>query len=93
MKYNEIKQLKYKYNKKVKYRKIKDMLMAYNEENGDTYEFNEIGSEIFMYLYNEIPFDKIIENLLKNYNVLEEDIKEDIEDIINRIIELKIIIF
>ena len=47
MKYNELKKIKYSFNENIKYRDLGEMLMAYNTDNGDTYEFNEIGGEIF----------------------------------------------
>ena len=92
MKYNELKKIKYSFNENIKYRDLGEMLMAYNTDNGDTYEFNEIGGEIFKYLVKEIEFKDIIQKLLDEYNVQEDDIKEDIEEIFDRMIELKIII-
>ena len=92
MEYSNIKKIKYKFNDQIKYRDLGEMLMAYNTDNGDTYEFNEIGGEIFKLLAKEMDINDIIQQLLTEYNVQEEDIKEDIEDIFNRIIELNIII-
>lgn len=92
MKYSELKKIKYIFNENIKYRDLGDMLMAYNTDNGDTYEFNEIGGEIFKFLIAGIEFNDIIQKLLSEYNVQESDIKEDIEEIFNRMIELKIII-
>ena len=42
--------MKYRFNKKVIYKDRGEMLMAYNQDSSDMYEFNEVGGEIFKML-------------------------------------------
>ena len=87
----DIRKIKYKYNKNVIYKDRGEMLMAYNQESSDMYEFNEVGGEIFKMIAEEIPIKKIFEELTKEYDVKEEDIYDDVLQIIDRLIELKVI--
>ena len=84
--------IKYTFNDKIKYRDTGNVLMAFNEENSDMYEFNSIGGEIFRMITEEKQLDEILKLLLKKYNGSEEQIKKDFEDIINRFIDLNIMI-
>lgn len=87
----EIFKLKYAFNKKMLYRDLGDMLIAYNPQNSDMYEFNEIGGEIFKLLEREETFESIFNILTDEYNVTIEDIYEDVCEIIIRMLELNII--
>ena len=88
----ELKNLKYKYNENIIYKNSKDMLMAYNQDNGDMYEFNSVGAEIFMMIAKEMSVDDMFCELTKKYNVTYEDIYEDVKELIDRLIELKVIV-
>lgn len=87
----DIKKMKYTFNQNVIYKDRGEMLMAYNQESSDMYEFNEVGGEIFKMLANGMPMKEIFETLTKEYNVEEEDIYDDVKQIIDRLIELNVI--
>lgn len=82
----------YKFNNNVIYKDRGEMLMAYNQESSDMYEFNEVGAEIFKMLAEEMPIKEIFNNLTKDYDVTEEDIYDDVKQIIDRLIGLNVII-
>lgn len=82
----------YSYNKRVQYKDTGHVLMAYNEDNSDMYEFNDIGAEIFKMITREVPINEIYSTLKKEYDASEEEIYKDFEDIINRFIDLGIIV-
>ncbi len=84
--------LDYNFNNNVIYKDRGEMLMAYNQENSDMYEFNEVGAEIFKMLAEEMPIKEIFNNLTKDYDVTEEDIYDDVKQIIDRLIGLNVII-
>lgn len=86
-----IKNMEYSFNQNVIYKDRGEMLMAYNQESSDMYEFNQVGGEIFKMLAKEISMKQVFETLTKEYNVEEEDIYNDIKQIIDRLIELKVI--
>lgn len=87
----DLKKMNYKYNKNVIYKDRGEMLMAYNQESSDMYEFNEVGGEIFKMVAEETPMKDILKKLTTEYDVTEEDIYDDVLQIINRLIELKVI--
>lgn len=82
----------YSYNKRVQYKDTGHVLMAYNEDNSDMYEFNDIGAEIFKMITKEVPINEIYSTLKKEYDASDEEIYKDFEDIINRFIDLGIIV-
>lgn len=87
----DIKNIEYKFNKNVIYKDRGEMLMAYNQESSDMYEFNAVGGDIFKMLAQDIPMKEVFQTLTKEYSVDEKDIYDDVKQIIDRLIELKVI--
>lgn len=83
--------LEYEFNKNILYKKSKDMLMAFNQDNGDMYEFNDVGAEVFMLFSKNMKIKDIFERLTNDYDVTINDIYEDIVELTKRLIELEII--
>ncbi len=88
----ELLKLHYTFNKNVIFKDRGDMLMAYNQESSDMYEFNSVGADIFKLLYSEKDMNEIFKQLNKEYNTKTEDIYDDVKQIIERLIDLKVII-
>ena len=86
-----LEKIKYKYNDNVIYKKMPNMIMAYNQDNGDMYEFNEVGAEILLYVSENIQISDIFDKLCKDYSVTKEEIYEDVKEIFDRMFSLKII--
>lgn len=84
--------LDYKFNENVIYKDRGEMLMAYNQDSSDMYEFNEVGAEIFKMLAEEMSIKEIFNQLVSEYDVTEEDIYDDVKQIIDRLIVLNVII-
>ncbi|MDO4962698.1 MAG: PqqD family protein [bacterium] len=87
----DLKNIEYSFNKNVIYKDRGEMLMAYNQESSDMYEFNQVGGEIFKLLSTGTPISKVFEILTNEYDVEESDIYEDVQQIIDRLIELNVI--
>ena len=88
----DLAKINYIFNEEIIYKKMPDMLMAYNQESGDTYEFNNVGSIIFEMLAKNVPMEKILEKLMLEYDTSKKVIYSDVSDIVSRMIDLKIII-
>lgn len=79
-------------NDKIVFRKVSDeTVMAFNPENGDMYELNDIAHEIITLLKEGIDGTTIIERLTDEYNADENTIVGDISPMLDRLIELKIL--
>ncbi len=75
-------------------RKINDeTTMAYNRENGDLYEFDDISEEILTMMKEGKSLKEIFGELCKTYDAEENEILEDYVALITRLNECKIISF
>lgn len=82
----------YKFNQKILGRNCGEVFLAFNPDTSDMFEFNATGAYIFGMLKEEISFKELYEKLCVEYNVEIEDIDEDVKEIIDRMIELGVII-
>ena len=73
-------------------KKIDDTIMVYNKENGDMYEINDVGGEIFEYLKQGIAISEIISRLENNYDALRDEIEEAVQDFLIRMIDLGVVL-
>ena len=74
------------------FRKVSvETVMAYNPENGDMYELNNISHEIITLLKEGLNGTAIIERLKDEYDADENIIAGDISPMLDRLIELKIL--
>ena len=81
----------YKFNENLICREAGEVLMVYNKTNGDMYEFNDIGKDIFEKLKREISMDELLDELVSEYDVTIDEIVDDVTDFVTRMIELEII--
>ena len=86
-----LKDMKYTFNQNVLVRVIGDTTLVYNQENSDMYELNDIGSGILHLLKDSIEIPQIFTQMCQDYGVTEDEIYDDINDFISRMVELKII--
>lgn len=91
-KIEEIKKINYIFNNKIISRNTGTIIMAYNPENGDMYEFNDIGGELFSMVEKNYTIEQIFLELTEKYETTEENIFEDVEEFIKRLIDLNIMI-
>lgn len=82
----------YSVSKNILVKKIDDVVMVYNSDNGDMYEINEVGGEIFEYLQKELPVEDIISHLENDYDASRDEIVEATEDFLIRMIELGVVL-
>ena len=52
----------------------------FNPSTGDSYTFNQIASEILELLKESDSLEKVKETILKNYDVDEKSLEEDLND-------------
>lgn len=87
----DIKNMEYIFQKDIIIRNMGETVLAYNPENSDMYELNDVGGEILMLLKTEKPMEEILKELCFLYDVEEGDILQDVTEIIERMMELGII--
>lgn len=79
----------YEINEEIIYRKVSDeTVMAYNPENGDMYELNDVSEEIIFMLRKRMSGDSMLVELSSTYDVDEQTIVEDVSPLLDRLIEL-----
>ena len=92
---NDIKSLQYVFGENIIDRTVKSgddlIILAHNTLSGDLYEFNDIGSEIYLRLKKNMPIKDILQELAEEYEADEAEILEDVRLFINRVMELGII--
>ena len=88
----ELLKLHYTFNKNVIFKDRGDMLMAYNQESSDMYEFNSVGASIFKLLSQELRFNEVFESLNNEYGTTTSEIYEDVKQIVDRLIELNVVL-
>lgn len=72
-------------------KKIDDVIMVYNKDNGDMYEINDVGGEIFEYLRQGVAISEIITRLEADYDAPHDEIEGATQDFLIRMIELGIV--
>ena len=89
---NVLKIENYSISQNIIVKKINDTIMVYNKENGDMYEINDVGGEIFEYLQQGISITDIITRLETDYDAPRNEIEEATEDFLIRMIELGVVL-
>ena len=83
----------YEVGEGILFRKVSDeTIMAYNPKNGDMYELNDVSEEIISMLSKGMSGATILEELSKNYDVDEQTIIEYVSPLLDRLVELGILI-
>lgn len=83
----------YKFNSDLIQRYSGETLMVYNEVSGEIYELNSVAADIYMYLSENKPLDKLLNWIKEKYSILEEpeEVNRQIEELLNRFISCGII--
>lgn len=91
----DIKTLRYRYNDKVicKSQPSEDgeILLAFDTDSGNMYEFNDVASELLLMIKESMPVQDIIEGIIRDYDVKYADIEEDLVLFFERVLKLGII--
>lgn len=82
----------YNVSENVIVKKIDDVTMVYNKDNGDMYEINDVGGEIFEYLQQGVAIAEIITRLEADYDASRDEIEEATQDFLIRMIELGVVL-
>ena len=83
---------KFKFNDQIIYKEHEKMILAFNVENSDTYEFDETGSEIFKLITQNLAIEEIVRILCEKYSSDDTDeIKNDIIEFIEKLKKLGVV--
>jgi len=82
---------KYKINKGFIVQKLDDKTVIFDGEESVLYTFNETASFIFQKLKLGWDKEKIIEDLIKKYQIKEKRAEKDVNDLISDLLKKKII--
>ena len=69
-----------------------DVLMIYNKGNGDMYEINDVGKDIFYLLKEQLSIPDLLTKLSESYDVEVSEIVGDVSEFLKRMLELEVII-
>lgn len=81
----------YIFNQNIVYRNMGETMMAYNEERAEMYELNDISGIIFQKLNEGTSLQNLLIELSTMFNISEDEIREDVEELLNRFISIDII--
>lgn len=81
----------YVFNQGIIYRNMGETMMAYNEERAEMYELNDISGIIFQKLSGGIGLQNLLIELSTMFNISEDEIREDVEELLNRFLSIDII--
>lgn len=84
-------EMKYTFNENIILRNIGKTTLVYNTETSDMYELNEVGADLFTILQRNTSMKNVFEELCEMYNASKEDIFEDVQEFVNRMIELGVV--
>ena len=91
---DKMKDLSYKMNENLVQRQSGETLMVYNSVTSEIYELNSVSADIFTYLSENKPLDKLIDWIFEMYQVSQEDkkeIEEEVSELLKRFISCEII--
>ena len=79
-------------NKKIIAREIQDETVLLNQENGDYFSLNDIGTQVYNCICKGMETEEIISFLLDKYDVPHDTLKSDVLSLINKMQEKNILI-
>lgn len=89
---NNLNELEYTFSQHTILRNMKETTMVYNTDTSDMYELNDVGADLFNVLQKNKSMQDVFAELCRLYNVSVEDIYEDVDDFVTRMIELGVVI-
>ena len=93
----DLKKSEFVFNNDIIFRQIQDdkqgyaMVIAHNTKSGEVFEFNDVGSDIFIMLKDGFNMAQIIDCLTAEYAVTHDEIYEDVVLILQRLLDLSVI--
>lgn len=90
---DKMKDLSYKMNENLVQRQSGETLMVYNSVTSEIYELNSVSADIFTYLSENKPLDKLIDWIFEMYQVSQEDkkeIEEEVSELLKRFMSCEI---
>lgn len=82
----------YEFSKSIHFEKTNDSLIICNKLDNYLYDFNSIGKEIIEMLIDNQLYSNILQTLAINYETSLDEIKKDVDEFINSLIESGILI-
>lgn len=83
----------YKKNNKVEYKYLEEetFILLIEKESGHFYKLDEVGTNVWKLLNGRRSVDKIVDVLLKEYDVTKTILKKDVTNFITKGLKIKII--
>ena len=79
-------------NKKIITREIQGETVLLNQENGDYFSLNGIGTEVYNCICEGMEIEEIVNFLLNKYDVEHDILKNDVASLINKMQEKNILL-
>lgn len=79
-------------NKKIITREIQGETVLLNQENGDYFSLNGIGTEVYSCICEGMEIEEIINSLLNKYDTEYDTLKNDIVSLVNKMQKKNILI-
>ena len=79
-------------NKKIITREIQGETVLLNQENGDYFSLNSIGTEVYNCICKGMETEEIVNFLLNKYDASHDTLKNDIVSLINKMQEKNILV-
>lgn len=79
------------FNEDILTRECAEVTLAFNPDTSDMFEFNDSGADVFNLIKRGLQYNELINELCKMYSVEPDDIYDDVDEIISRMIEVGII--
>ncbi len=83
--------MRYKLNPHLAYRKIGEFLYAVDSKTSMLHKFNETAEIIFECIEKGYDIDKIVKKIVSEYEIEENVVRTDVEEIIEEMLEKNII--
>lgn len=82
----------YSLNDKLEFEQVDEGVVIYNSNNLESYYVNETASYVIKSLLkSKKDFEEIVNLILKEYNIDEDNCKNDIKDILNELVKENIV--
>lgn len=78
----------YSFQKDIICKVIGETVMIYNPQNGDMYELNDTAALLISFFQEGLPGEEILERITSEYDVSPDEVLEDVQPLIMRLIDL-----
>ena len=89
---NNLFELNYNFSEHTILRNMNETTLVYNTDTSDMYELNDVGAELFEILKKNTTMKNVFTELCNIYTVTKEEIYDDVNEFVSRMVELGVVI-